>query len=51
MAWLPTSVEREQLAGPLGRITPAELKAVLGALHTALDLAMDEPWQPDAINR
>ena len=50
MAWLPTSVEREQLAGPLGRITPAELKAVLGALHTALDLAMDEPWQPDAIN-
>lgn len=51
MAWLPTSVEREQLAGPQGRISPAELKAVLGALHTALDLAMDEPWQPESISR
>ena len=51
IAWLPTSVAREQLAGPLGRISPAELKAVLGALHTALDLAMDEPWQPESINR
>lgn len=51
MAWLPTSVEREQLAGPLGRISPAELKAVLGALNAALDLAMDKPWQPESINR
>lgn len=48
MAWLPTTVEREQLSGPLGRISAADLKAVLEALHVALDVAMDEPWQQEA---
>jgi hypothetical protein len=48
LAWLPTTVEREQLSGPLGRISAADLKAVLEALHAALDVAMDEPWQQEA---
>jgi mRNA-degrading endonuclease toxin of MazEF toxin-antitoxin module len=47
MAWLPTTVDRDQLDGPLGRATPETLRAVLTALSSALDLTMLEPWQPD----
>jgi len=45
MAWLPTAVLRQQLSGPYGRVTPDQLKAVLRALRSALDLEMLEPWQ------
>ena len=47
MAWLPTTVDRDQLAGPMGRTSPKILKAVLTALTSALDLTMLEPWQGD----
>jgi hypothetical protein len=47
MAWLPTTVDRDQLAGPMGRTSPKILKAVLAALTSALDLTMLEPWQGD----
>ncbi|MFM8260340.1 MAG: type II toxin-antitoxin system PemK/MazF family toxin [Vulcanococcus sp.] len=50
MAWLPTTVEREQLAGPLGRISSEEMRAVLQAIQRALDLAMDEPWVEGSTN-
>ena len=46
MAWLPTTVDRDQLAGPLGRVAPSTLQAVLAAISRALDLDMLEPWQP-----
>lgn len=45
MAWLPTTVRRQQLSGPFGRISRDELKAVLEALCSALDLDMLEPWR------
>ena len=51
MAWLPTTVERAQLAGPLGRVSGEELKAVLQAVRCALDLDMDEPWLEDSTQR
>ncbi|MBM5800278.1 MAG: type II toxin-antitoxin system PemK/MazF family toxin [Cyanobacteria bacterium K_DeepCast_35m_m2_023] len=44
MAWQPTTVLRQQLDGPLGRIGPEPLRKVLRALATALDLSMLEPW-------
>ena len=45
MAWHPTTVLREQLEGPFGRISPEQLRSVLAALRTALDLDMLEPWR------
>ncbi len=45
MAWHPTTVLREQLEDPFGRISPELLRSVLAALRTALDLDMLEPWQ------
>ena len=45
MAWQPTTVLRQQLDGPLGRVTAEQLSMVLQALATALDVAMLEPWQ------
>lgn len=45
MAWQPTTVLKQQLDGPLGRVTPAQLCSVLQALAIALDVAMLEPWQ------
>ena len=51
MAWLPTTVEREQLAGPLGRASREEMRAVLQAVRRSLDLDMDEPWREDVLSR
>lgn len=48
MAWHPTTVLREQLEGPFGRISPEQLRRVLAAMRTALDLDMLEPWQEGA---
>lgn len=45
MAWQPTTVLRQQLAGPIGRIKPELLRTVLQVMSTALDLSMLEPWQ------
>jgi mRNA-degrading endonuclease toxin of MazEF toxin-antitoxin module len=45
MAWHPTTVLREQLEGPFGRISPEQLRSVLAALRTSLDLDILEPWQ------
>ena len=45
MAWHPTTVLREQQEGPFGRISPEQLRSVLAALRTALDLDMLEPWR------
>ncbi len=47
MAWLPTTVAADQLEGPLGRLGPTELAAVLRSVAEALDLAMLEPWKED----
>lgn len=43
MAWLPTTVLRSQLDGPLGRVSRPVLAAVLQTIATALDLEMVEP--------
>jgi len=51
MAWQPTTVLRQQLDGPLGRITPELLREVLCGLATALDLSMLEPWQDSPKNK
>lgn len=45
MAWQPTTLLRDQLEGPLGRISPEQLSSVLAAMRMALDLDMLEPWQ------
>ena len=45
MPWLPTTVHADQLQGPLGRLTAAEVKALAAALIQALDLECLEPWQ------
>ena len=47
MTWLPTTVQADHLQGPLGRISPAELKAIAAGMVEALDLHGLEPWQPD----
>jgi mRNA-degrading endonuclease toxin of MazEF toxin-antitoxin module len=47
MGWLPTAVERRQLGESIGRVHEAQLKRVLHTLMTALDLMMQEPWQPE----
>jgi mRNA-degrading endonuclease toxin of MazEF toxin-antitoxin module len=48
MTWLPTTVHADQLQGPLGRLTPADLAAIAAAVIQALDLQCSEPWQPDS---
>jgi hypothetical protein len=45
MSWLPTTVHADQLQGPLGRLTPADLAAIATAMIQALDLRCLEPWQ------
>jgi hypothetical protein len=45
MSWLPTTVHADQLQGPLGRLTPADLAAIAAAMIQALDLRRLEPWQ------
>jgi mRNA-degrading endonuclease toxin of MazEF toxin-antitoxin module len=45
MTWLPTTVHADQLQGPLGRLTPADLAAIAAAMIQALDLQCLEPWQ------
>lgn len=47
MSWLPTTVHADQLNGPLGRITAAELKAIAAMVIQSLDLHCQEPWQVD----
>jgi len=44
-AWLPTTDHADQLQGPLGRITSAELTAIAASVIQALDLQGLEPWQ------
>jgi mRNA-degrading endonuclease toxin of MazEF toxin-antitoxin module len=53
MSWLPTTVDRTQLDGPIGRVEQAELRLVLNTLSAALDLEMVEPWtsQPEPHSR
>ncbi len=48
MTWLPTTVHADQLQGPLGRLTPADLAAIAAVVIQALDLKCSEPWQPDS---
>ena len=48
MTWLPTTVHADQLQGPFGRLTPADLAAIATAVIQALDLQGLEPWQPDS---
>jgi len=45
MTWHPTTVERINLEGPLGRLTPEQLAMVLERIATALDLTLQEPIQ------
>ena len=47
MAWLPTTVVREQLQGPIGRSDVAVVRQVLLAMARALDLSMQEAWSED----
>jgi len=44
MAWLPTTVDSSQLAGPQGRVSAEVMRTVLQRIDMALDLAMAEPW-------
>ncbi len=43
-----TTVHDDQLQGPLGRLTPADVAAIAAAVIQALDLKCSEPWQPDS---
>lgn len=45
LAWQPTTLLRDQLEGPLGRISPEQLSSVLAAMRMALDLDIPKPWQ------
>jgi mRNA-degrading endonuclease toxin of MazEF toxin-antitoxin module len=47
MAWLPTTVLRDQLQGPIGRSDVAEVRQVLVTMARALDLSMQEAWSED----
>jgi mRNA-degrading endonuclease toxin of MazEF toxin-antitoxin module len=47
MSWLPTTVQADQLQGPLGRLTASDVAAIAALLVQALDLRCLEPWQPD----
>jgi hypothetical protein len=40
----PAMVGADQLQGPLGRITAAELTAIAASVIQALDLQVLEPW-------
>lgn len=44
MAWLPTTVDANQLDGPMGRVGAECLRSALQCLYQALDLAMEEPY-------
>jgi mRNA-degrading endonuclease toxin of MazEF toxin-antitoxin module len=46
LCWLPTTVSRELLSGPLGRVSANDLRRVLQTMATAMDLEMLEPWEP-----
>ncbi|MCS5691719.1 hypothetical protein NZK33_06930 [Cyanobium sp. FGCU-6] len=43
----PTTVHADQLQGPLGRLTSAELTAIAASVIQAFDLQGLEPWQLD----
>jgi len=47
MAWLPTTVLREQLQGPIGRSDAEVVRQVLLTMARALDLSMQEAWNED----
>jgi hypothetical protein len=47
MSWLPTTVLRQQLQGPIGRSDPEAVRQVLFTLARALDLSMQEAWSED----
>jgi len=47
MAWLPTTVLRQQLQGPIGRSDVAVVRQVLLTMARALDLSMQEAWNED----
>jgi hypothetical protein len=47
MAWLPTTVLRQQLQGPVGRSDAEMVRQVLLRMALALDLAMQEAWRED----
>ena len=47
MAWLPTTVLRQQLQGPIGRSDAELVRRVLLAMALALDLSMQEAWGED----
>jgi len=47
MAWLPTTVLRDQLQGPIGRSAPEVVRQVLLTMARALDLSMQEAWSED----
>ncbi len=45
MTWHPTSLDRINLDGPLGRLTPEQLSMVLERIAAALDLTLQEPME------
>jgi mRNA-degrading endonuclease toxin of MazEF toxin-antitoxin module len=47
MAWLPTTVLRQQLQGPIGRSDAEVVRQVLLAMALALDVSMQEAWSED----
>ena len=47
MAWLPTTVLRQQLQGPIGRSDAEVVRQVLLTMALALDLSMQEAWGED----
>jgi hypothetical protein len=47
MAWLPTTVLRQQLQGPIGRCNAEVVRQVLQAMALALDVSMQEAWAED----
>ena len=44
MSWLPTTVLRQQLQGPIGRSDVEVVRQVPLTLARALDLSMQEAW-------
>lgn len=47
MSWLPTTVPRQQLQGPIGRCDVDVVRQVLLTMARGLDLAMQEAWRDD----
>jgi mRNA-degrading endonuclease toxin of MazEF toxin-antitoxin module len=47
MAWLPTTVLRQQLQGPIGRSDAEVVRQVLLTMALSLDLSMQEAWGED----